>query len=75
MSLVEEASRTSDRQRRMALYRRADRLVVEEAVVAIPMGHNVRTFVALLRPRVRGFKAGMTMNVSYKHLRLEPNVV
>jgi ABC-type oligopeptide transport system substrate-binding subunit/class 3 adenylate cyclase/type II secretory pathway predicted ATPase ExeA len=71
LRLLEEAARTADRQRRMALYRRADRLAVNEMVVVIP--HAVSPpFVTLSRPRLTGFEPNALGSLAYKNLRLEP---
>jgi ABC-type oligopeptide transport system substrate-binding subunit/tetratricopeptide (TPR) repeat protein len=39
-ALVEEAARIADRKRRMALYREADRILVAEEAVVVPLGYG-----------------------------------
>jgi oligopeptide transport system substrate-binding protein len=70
LRLLEEAARTPDRQRRLALYRRADRLAVNEAVVVIPVASSP-VFRMLYGPRLTGLKRNALGTLGYKNLRLE----
>jgi oligopeptide transport system substrate-binding protein len=50
--LVEEAARTSDRARRMAMYRQADRWLVEEQALVLPITYGSKQSVNLVKPWV-----------------------
>ncbi|TET22082.1 MAG: hypothetical protein E3J71_07285, partial [Candidatus Stahlbacteria bacterium] len=54
-ALIAEASRTSDRSRRMELYRRADRRLVAEEVIVIPIYYGGRVSF-LAKPWVKQFQ-------------------
>jgi len=54
--LVDGAARTPDRARRMSMYRQADRLLVAEEVLIVPLEYGGRNVAALIRPWVKDLK-------------------
>jgi oligopeptide transport system substrate-binding protein len=69
--LVDEARKSTDRPRRLALYREADRILVEEQAIIIPINHSVGVGTYLVQPWVRGFEQNALGQVLIKHMRLE----
>ena len=70
--LVEQAVRTPNRARRLALYREADRILVDEEVVVIPLIYvNYRR--NLLKPWIKGLKLNATGEWSLKDITIEPH--
>lgn len=57
--LVEEAARTSDRAKRMAMYRRADRRLVEEQALVLPISYGYSHSVFLIKPWVKNFNPNL----------------
>ncbi len=51
--LVEEAARTSNRTRRMAMYRQADRWLVQEQALVLPILYGSKQAVNLVKPWVK----------------------
>ncbi len=63
--LIEEAASSRDRLRRLALYREADRILVNEEVVVVPLSRGIHLGVNLIHPWVHGFEPhplGLTLN-------------
>ena len=54
--LLEEAARTVDRSRRLAMYREADRILVNDEIVAVPLFYAQRGASQLLKPWVKGVR-------------------
>lgn len=52
--LVEAAARTSDRALRLARYRQADRLLVAEQALVIPLGYGAKGDATVIQPWVQG---------------------
>jgi ABC-type oligopeptide transport system substrate-binding subunit len=69
--LVEETRKSTDRHRRLALYREADRILVEEQAIIILINHSVGVGTFLVHPWVTGFDQNALGLVSIKHMRLE----
>ena len=69
-ALVEEAAHMNDRTRRMALYREADRILVNEEVIVIPLGYSSQR-VKLVQPWVKGVEFNIFDSLNYNDLRLE----
>ena len=70
--LVEEAAYSADRARRMALYREADRLLVDEQALCVPTMHNFRLFQDMVHPSIRSLAVDALGNMHYKHLNPGP---
>jgi oligopeptide transport system substrate-binding protein len=68
--LIEEASRLTDQAERMALYRQADRMLIEEAVV-MPITYG--RLHLLVKPWVARYALSPMRNASYKDVILEPH--
>lgn len=66
--LLEEARVESDEQRRTALYREAERIIVQEAPW-IPLSHGVNH--VLVKPRVKGYRASGSLYPWMKDIRIE----
>jgi ABC-type oligopeptide transport system substrate-binding subunit len=71
--LLEEAAHTTDRARRLALYREADRILVNEEAVVMPLTYSSNAYIALLKPWVRGYKRNALNNYSLKDIVIEPH--
>jgi ABC-type oligopeptide transport system substrate-binding subunit/class 3 adenylate cyclase len=71
--LVETAARTPDRARRLAMYREADRILVDEQVVVVPVFHFPDLSAELLKPWVKGYKQNALGFYSMKDLVIEPH--
>jgi oligopeptide transport system substrate-binding protein len=69
-ALIAEASRASDRQRRMELYRRADRRLVVDEVITIPISYGGRTRF-LVKPWVKQFQYTRLSNYQLKDVLIE----
>ena len=68
--LIAEASRASDRPRRMELYRRADRRLVAEEVIAIPIYYGGRVSF-LAKPWVKQFQYTRLSSFQLKDVLIE----
>jgi ABC-type oligopeptide transport system substrate-binding subunit/class 3 adenylate cyclase len=71
--IFEEAPYTTDRSKRLALYREADRILVNEEVVVMPIHYGGGTAVELLKPWVKGLKNNALGNNSLKDIVIEPH--
>jgi len=74
--LLGEAAHTTDRSRRLAMYREADRILVNEEAVVLPIKYlpiASREYVDLLKPWVRGLKRNALGNFSLKDIVIEPH--
>jgi oligopeptide transport system substrate-binding protein len=60
--LVEEASRTMDRAKRMAMYRQADRKLVEEQALVLPISYGFGHAMQLVKPWVKNFRLNLLGN-------------
>jgi ABC-type oligopeptide transport system substrate-binding subunit/class 3 adenylate cyclase len=69
-ALVEEAAHMNDRTRRMTLYREADRILVNEEVIVIPLGYSGQR-VKLVQPWVKGIEFNIMDHLNYNDVRLE----
>jgi ABC-type oligopeptide transport system substrate-binding subunit/class 3 adenylate cyclase len=68
--LVEEAARTSDRPRRMAMYREADRLWVEEQSLVLPLFYGGE-WISLVKPWVKGYSVLPLISVDLRGIKIE----
>ncbi len=71
--LLETAARTPDRARRLAMYREADRILVNEEVVAVPLSYIAIANAELLKPWVKGFKQNALGYYSLKNIVIGPH--
>ena len=71
--LVAEAVRTADRAQRLALYREADRILVDEEVVVIPLSYGYFNRRNLLKPWIKGLKLNAIGEWSLKDITIEPH--
>ena len=55
--LVEEASRTPDRAKRLAMYRQADRLLVAEQALVLPIFYSLERY--LIKPWVKNYRENL----------------
>ena len=69
---IETAARTSDRARRLELYRQADRLLVGQEALIIPFGYgNVRGSMDLVKPWVKNIHRNALGDVRFKNIIIE----
>ncbi len=72
--LVERAARTPDRGLRLAMYREADRILVAEDVLILPLFYGgIAPYPDLVKPWVKNFRSNAMGYVSSKNLLLEPH--
>jgi ABC-type oligopeptide transport system substrate-binding subunit len=71
-NLVGEAAHSDNRARRMALYREADRMLVNELALFVPTMHNIRLFQDMVHPSIRSLAVDALGNMHYKHLNPGP---
>jgi oligopeptide transport system substrate-binding protein len=71
--LLGEAAHTTDRAHRLAMYREADRILVNEEAVVAPLGYSAGAYVDLLKPWVKGCKYNALGNNSLKDIVIEPH--
>jgi len=71
--LLEEAARTADRARRLAMYREADRILVNDEAVAVPLSYSHPRNVELLKPWVKGVRYNAMGNYSLRDVVIEPH--
>jgi ABC-type oligopeptide transport system substrate-binding subunit/class 3 adenylate cyclase len=57
--LVQQAARTSDRAKRMAMYRQADRRLVTEQALVLPLSYGSSQLTHLVKPWVKNFKTNL----------------
>lgn len=71
--LLEEAAHTTDRTRRLAMYREADRILVNEEAVVAPLQYSAGRYVELVKPWIKGVKYNALGNYSLKDIVIEPH--
>ncbi len=72
--LVERAARTSDRAQRLAMYREADRILVMEDVLIVPLGYGgVMDWPNLRKPWLKNFRSNALGYFSHKDVIIEPH--
>jgi oligopeptide transport system substrate-binding protein len=69
--LVEEAARTSDRAKRMAMYRQADKRLVEEQALVLPISYGTGHGVRLVKPWMKNFKPNLLGHLMLQDVILE----
>lgn len=71
--LIEAAARYPDRARRLAMYREADRILVDEQVVAAPVCYQSYMPAVLVKPWVKGYRENALGFCSFKDVTIEPH--
>lgn len=69
--LVEEAARTTHRAKRLALYRQADRWLVQEEVLLLPMSYGGEQDLCLVKPWVKNYKPNLLRIMMCKNFVIE----
>lgn len=72
--LVERAAQTPDRVERMSRYRQADRYLVREQALVIPLHYSGTHWVYLTQPEVEGFRGSPLSHYPMKSVIMEPQV-
>ncbi len=70
--LLETAARSPDRAHRLAMYREADRILVDEQVVVVPFSYLTDTLVTLVKPWIKGFGQNVLSFYSLRYVTVEP---
>jgi ABC-type oligopeptide transport system substrate-binding subunit len=68
--LVERAAQTPDRVERMSRYRQADRYLVREQALVIPLHYSGTHWVYLTQPEVEGFRGSPLSHYPMKSVRM-----
>ncbi|MFH0808982.1 MAG: peptide ABC transporter substrate-binding protein, partial [Pseudomonadota bacterium] len=71
-AMVERAAQTTDRPRRMAMYRQADRWLVAEQALVIPLQYGI-SGSDLVMPWVHGYKANAMRVARLKEVSIAPH--
>ncbi|HSR33722.1 MAG TPA: ABC transporter substrate-binding protein, partial [Anaerolineae bacterium] len=71
--LLEQAARTADRLRRLDMYRQADRILVNEEAVAVPIFYVQFGPVDVVKPWVKGLRYDLMSNYRLNNIVLEPH--
>ena len=71
--LLEEAARTPDRARRLAMYREADRILVNDEAVVVPLTYQNLRNVELLKPWVKGARYDASGSFGLRAIVIEPH--
>jgi ABC-type oligopeptide transport system substrate-binding subunit/class 3 adenylate cyclase len=69
--LIDEAARTPDRARRMAMYRQADRLLVADQALVLPLSYGEGGWIYLIKPWVKNIPAGPFGMRGFQNLIME----
>jgi oligopeptide transport system substrate-binding protein len=69
--LVEQAARTRDRAKRMAMYRQADRLLVAEQALALPIAYGSNQQIRVIKPWVKNFEPNLIDRLYVQNLIME----
>jgi ABC-type transport system substrate-binding protein len=69
--LVEQAASTSDRGKRLALYRRADHILVNEQALIMPITYGFGAINFLVKPWVKNYKRSLVDILPYQEMRIE----
>lgn len=70
--LVNQAASTSDRTRRMAMYRQADRMIVADDVLVVPINYSMPV-TTVIKPWVKNVKANLLDYLLYQNIIIEPH--
>lgn len=71
--LLGEAARTADRAGRLAMYREADRILVNDEALVVPLSYSSPRNVELLKPWVKGARYDASANFSLREIVVEPH--
>jgi oligopeptide transport system substrate-binding protein len=67
--LIEEAVRTTNRARRMAMYRQADHLLIADQALLVVLSYNYG--VVMVKPWVKHFSINLLGNTTYQNIMVE----
>jgi ABC-type oligopeptide transport system substrate-binding subunit/class 3 adenylate cyclase/type II secretory pathway predicted ATPase ExeA len=71
--LLEEAPRVADRARRLAMYREADRILVNDEAVIMPWLYSSPLDMSLRKPWIKGLKVNAMGLTSLREVTVEPH--
>jgi ABC-type oligopeptide transport system substrate-binding subunit len=71
-ALVTQAARSNNRARRMAMYRQADRHLVVEQALVVPLGHGLTQENYLVHPRVRYYPLSSIGSINHRQIIIDP---
>ncbi len=71
--LLEEAAHMTDRAQRLAMYREADRILVNEEIVVVPWSYFNGAYVPLVKPWVKGRNVNALNGWYFKDITIEPH--
>jgi oligopeptide transport system substrate-binding protein len=69
-AITETAARTTDQQKRLALYRQADKMLMEEALI-IPLTYGLDHY--FIGPRVRSFPTASRFTLRWRDIVVDPD--
>jgi len=69
--LVEQAARTSDRAKRLAMYRQADRRLVQEQALIVPLSYGGPKKMCLIKPWVKNARYNRLEELRYQNIIIE----
>ena len=70
-TLISAAASLTNRDQRMALYRQADRLMVAEKFLIIPLVYTDRNYITLVKPWVKNFKTNLLGDYYFNEIIIE----
>jgi ABC-type transport system substrate-binding protein len=68
---LDEAARTSDRVKRMAIYRQVDHLLVAEESLVLIFSYSKGIMAYLVKPWVKNYSVSLLGKVDYQNIILE----
>jgi ABC-type oligopeptide transport system substrate-binding subunit len=68
---VKEAAHTTNRQKRMEMYRLADRMLIQEQVVMMPLTYAEKQYVNLVKPWVKNCQISSGVVTSFQNIVME----
>ena len=72
ISLIEEAAVVQDRNKRLQMYRQADKLLVNDSVLVYPVSYaGEAAYADLFKPWVKNFKRDVLGYVRFKDIAIE----
>jgi ABC-type oligopeptide transport system substrate-binding subunit len=71
--LLDEAARTADRGRRLAMYREADRISVNDEAVTVPLWYSYLRDSRLVKPWVKGVRYDVGGILNFRDVVIEPH--
>jgi oligopeptide transport system substrate-binding protein len=71
LKLVKEAGRIANQKIRMEMYRQADRMLVQEQVLVLPMNYNGSQSIALVKPWLKNLQITPTGRILFNNIIIE----